>query len=88
MQVKGVRVTMSQLVKQWLSRSLKILQGLFSSDAYGNLLREAEQFLWAGSEMDAVRFESSTVSLLFYALQFAFCNNNLLSKKKIVLFLI
>ncbi|KAL9434409.1 hypothetical protein AB3S75_029115 [Citrus x aurantiifolia] len=53
--VKGVRVTMSQLVEQWLSCSLKVLQGLFSSDAYGTLLREAEQFLWAGFEMDAVR---------------------------------
>ncbi|KAH9719670.1 transcription factor jumonji (JmjC) domain-containing protein [Citrus sinensis] len=55
LEVKGVRVTMSQLVEQWLSCSLKVLQGLFSSDAYGTLLREAEQFLWAGFEMDAVR---------------------------------
>lgn len=62
MQVKGVRVTMSQLVEQWLSCSLKVLQGLFSSDAYGTLLREAEQFLWAGFEMDAVRFGPSIVS--------------------------
>lgn len=62
MQVKGVRVTMSQLVEQWLSCSLKVRQGLFSSDAYGTLLREAEQFLWAGFEMDAVRFGPSIVS--------------------------
>ncbi|KAJ4712113.1 Transcription factor jumonji (JmjC) domain protein [Melia azedarach] len=53
--VKGGRVTMSQLAEEWLSRSCKIFQNLFSSDAYATLLREAEQFLWAGSELDQVR---------------------------------
>ncbi|XP_022720178.1 lysine-specific demethylase 5B isoform X3 [Durio zibethinus] len=53
--VKGAHVTHAQLAEQWLSRSCKILQNPFSGDAYTNLLKEAEQFLWAGSEMDAVR---------------------------------
>ncbi|XVE57876.1 hypothetical protein DITRI_Ditri04bG0125600 [Diplodiscus trichospermus] len=53
--VKGAHVSHAQLAEQWLSRSCKILQSPFSGDAYANLLKEAEQFLWAGSEMDSVR---------------------------------
>ncbi|XVF51494.1 hypothetical protein PTKIN_Ptkin04bG0189600 [Pterospermum kingtungense] len=53
--VKGAYVTHAQLAEQWLSQSGKILQSPFSSDAYTNLLKEAEQFIWAGSEMDPVR---------------------------------
>ena len=34
-----------------------MLQSPFSGDAYTNLLKEAEQFLWAGSEMDSVSFD-------------------------------
>ena len=32
-----------------------MLQSPFSGDAYTNLLKEAEQFLWAGLEMDSIR---------------------------------
>ncbi|XWS48929.1 hypothetical protein CRYUN_Cryun13aG0119400 [Craigia yunnanensis] len=53
--VKGAHGTHAQLAEQWLSRSCKILQSPFSGDAYTNLLKEAEQFLWAGSEMNSVR---------------------------------
>ncbi|XWS61780.1 hypothetical protein CRYUN_Cryun07bG0155000 [Craigia yunnanensis] len=53
--VKGAHVTRAQLAEQWLLRSCKTLQSPFSGDAYTNLLKEAEQFLWAGSEMDSVR---------------------------------
>ncbi|KAK0586724.1 hypothetical protein LWI29_011387 [Acer saccharum] len=53
--VKGGRVTLSQLAEGWLLRSRKIFQNPFCSDACATLLREAEQFLWAGSEMDPVR---------------------------------
>ncbi|OMO58640.1 hypothetical protein COLO4_34455 [Corchorus olitorius] len=53
--VKGAHITYAQLAEQWLSRSCKVLQSPFSGDAYTNLLKEAEQFLWAGSEMDSVR---------------------------------
>ncbi|XWS49936.1 hypothetical protein CRYUN_Cryun12cG0045500 [Craigia yunnanensis] len=53
--VKGALVSHVQLAEQWLLHSCKILQSPFSGDAYTNLLKEAEQFLWAGSEMDSVR---------------------------------
>ncbi|KAK2664046.1 hypothetical protein Ddye_002620 [Dipteronia dyeriana] len=53
--VKGGRVTLSQLAEEWLLRSRKIFQNPFCSDACATLLREAEQFLWAGSAMDPVR---------------------------------
>ncbi|KAK6251304.1 hypothetical protein SCA6_005309 [Theobroma cacao] len=53
--VKGAHITHAQLSEQWLSHSHRILQSPFSGDAYTNLLKEAEQFLWAGSEMDSVR---------------------------------
>lgn len=72
---------MSQLAEEWLSRSCKIFQNLFSSDAYATLLREAEQFLWAGSELDQVSFES-VVSFSFYALELFFHHNYFPTKKK------
>ncbi|XVF13135.1 hypothetical protein REPUB_Repub08aG0182000 [Reevesia pubescens] len=53
--VKGAHVTHAQLAEQWLLHSCKILQSPFSVDAYTNLLKEAEQFIWAGSDMDSVR---------------------------------
>ncbi|KAL5552082.1 hypothetical protein UlMin_002258 [Ulmus minor] len=53
--VKGGHITFVQLAEQWLIRSSKISQNPFSEDAYVALLKEAEQFLWAGSEMDHVR---------------------------------
>ncbi|KAG6685054.1 hypothetical protein I3843_12G093300 [Carya illinoinensis] len=53
--VKGGHVTLDQLAAQWLLRASKISRNSFSSEAYVAVLKEAEQFLWAGSEMDSVR---------------------------------
>ncbi|GAV57946.1 PHD domain-containing protein/ARID domain-containing protein/JmjC domain-containing protein/JmjN domain-containing protein/zf-C5HC2 domain-containing protein/PLU-1 domain-containing protein [Cephalotus follicularis] len=53
--VKGSRVSMVQLAEQWLLRSCKVLQNPYSSDAYITLLKESEQYLWAGADMDPVR---------------------------------
>ncbi|KAK8584321.1 hypothetical protein V6N13_109707 [Hibiscus sabdariffa] len=53
--VKGGHVTHAQLAEQWLSNSCKTLQSPFSGDTCTSLLKEAEQFLWAGAEMDSVR---------------------------------
>ncbi|XP_022159885.1 lysine-specific demethylase 5A isoform X2 [Momordica charantia] len=53
--VKGGRVTLAQLAEKWLLHSSKILQDPFSNEAYVKALREAEQFLWAGHDMDSVR---------------------------------
>lgn len=62
MQVKGGRITFSHLAEQWLLHSSEVLNNLYSSDAFAALLKEAEQFLWAGPEMDKVSFKSSSVS--------------------------
>ncbi|KAJ7944915.1 Transcription factor jumonji (JmjC) domain protein, partial [Quillaja saponaria] len=53
--VKGGQVTFTQLATDWLLRSTKILWSPFSSDAILSALQEAEQFLWAGPEINAVR---------------------------------
>ncbi|XP_038906803.1 lysine-specific demethylase 5B isoform X2 [Benincasa hispida] len=53
--VKGGRVTLSQLAEKWLLHSSKVLQDPFSNEACVKALREAEQFLWAGHDMDHVR---------------------------------
>ncbi|CAL9030117.1 unnamed protein product [Prunus brigantina] len=53
--VKGGHATFSQLAEKWLLRSCKISQSPFSRDEYVSVLKEAEQFLWAGSEMNTVR---------------------------------
>ncbi|KAK3012539.1 hypothetical protein RJ639_009330 [Escallonia herrerae] len=53
--VKGGHVTFAQLAEDWLLKSCKILQTPYTSDAYRDALKAAEQFLWAGSEMDPVR---------------------------------
>ncbi|KAF4403837.1 hypothetical protein CsatB_003771 [Cannabis sativa] len=53
--VKGGQVTLNQLAEQWLMRSGKIFQHTFSRDVYIAAMKEAQQFLWAGSEMDPVR---------------------------------
>ncbi|KAL6986237.1 hypothetical protein U1Q18_019605, partial [Sarracenia purpurea var. burkii] len=54
-EVKGDHVTHAQLAEKWLLSSCKILQISYSKEAYVKALKEAEQFLWAGSEMDPVR---------------------------------
>ncbi|KAJ8766205.1 hypothetical protein K2173_021722 [Erythroxylum novogranatense] len=48
-------VSFSELAQQWLLSSNKILQNPYSGVAYNKQLKEAEQFLWAGYEMNAVR---------------------------------
>lgn len=53
--VKGVQVTLNQLAEQWLMRSGKIFQNTYSRDVYVTAIKEAQQFLWAGQEMDPVR---------------------------------
>ncbi|KAK9276591.1 hypothetical protein L1049_006126 [Liquidambar formosana] len=53
--VKGGHITFAHMAEKWLLRSCKIFQIQYSSDIYINALKEAEQFLWAGSEMDPVR---------------------------------
>ncbi|XP_031381205.1 lysine-specific demethylase 5B [Punica granatum] len=53
--VKGDHATFAQLAEQWLARCSSIIQDPFSRDIYCKALKEAEQFLWAGSEMDPVR---------------------------------
>ncbi|RVX08994.1 hypothetical protein CK203_013818 [Vitis vinifera] len=58
--VKGGHVSLAKLAEEWILRSSKIFQIPFSRDAYVNALKETEQFLWAGSEMDAVSFKIFT----------------------------
>lgn len=53
--VKGKQISLAQLAEEWLLSSCKILQLPFSASAYSSALKEAQQFLWAGPEMDAVR---------------------------------
>jgi len=60
--VKGGSITFAQLATEWLLQSSTILQNVFLQDAFVTALRKAEQFLWAGSEMDSV---SSIYLLLF-----------------------
>ncbi|XP_050266962.1 lysine-specific demethylase JMJ17 isoform X1 [Quercus robur] len=66
--VNGGHVTLDQLAAQWLLRSAKIFQSPFSSESCVAALKEAEQLLWAGSEMDLVR---DTVKKLIKAQKWA-----------------
>lgn len=43
-----------QLAEEWILRSCKILEHPYSSQAYVSAIEEAEQFIWADSEMDLV----------------------------------
>lgn len=52
--MKGGQVTLNQLAEQWLMRSGKIFQSTYSRDIYISALKEAQQFMWAGPEMDPV----------------------------------
>ena len=63
--MKGGHVSLAKLAEEWILRSSKIFQIPFSRDAYVNALKETEQFLWAGSEMDAVSFKIFTVFQFF-----------------------
>lgn len=53
--VNGSSITFTELATEWLLQSSTILQNVFVTDASITALRKAEQFLWAGSEMDSVR---------------------------------
>ncbi|CAN0841302.1 Lysine-specific demethylase JMJ17 [Linum grandiflorum] len=53
--VKGVQVSLPQLAEQWLLQSCSFLENQYCRDTCLRLLKEAEQFLWAASEMDPVR---------------------------------
>ncbi|KAG8382234.1 hypothetical protein BUALT_Bualt05G0055700 [Buddleja alternifolia] len=53
--VKGGHVTHLELAEEWILRSCKILEHSYSKHAYASAIEEAEQFLWAGFEMDLVR---------------------------------
>lgn len=46
-----------QLAEEWLVKFSKLFQNPYSSDAYRRAIKEAEQFMWAGHEMDPVRFQ-------------------------------
>ncbi|KAJ4877103.1 transcription factor jumonji (jmjC) domain-containing protein [Raphanus sativus] len=52
---EGMQVCQARPAEDWLRRASKVLQDVFSSDVYATLLKEAEQFLWGGSEMNRVR---------------------------------
>lgn len=52
-----MHVSQARPAEDWLLRASKVLKDVFSSVEYAALLKEAEQFLWAGSEMDCVSFE-------------------------------
>ncbi|XP_010418373.1 PREDICTED: lysine-specific demethylase 5A-like isoform X1 [Camelina sativa] len=52
---EGMQVSQARPADKWLLRASKVLDHAFSSVEYATLLKEAEQFLWAGSEMDRVR---------------------------------
>lgn len=53
-----MQVCQARPADNWLLRASKVLDDAFSSVEYATLLKEAEQFLWAGSEMDRVSFIS------------------------------
>ncbi|PIN05226.1 hypothetical protein CDL12_22235 [Handroanthus impetiginosus] len=53
--VKGGHVTHLQLAEEWILRGCKILEHPYYRQAYVDAIEDAEQFLWAGSEMDLVR---------------------------------
>lgn len=61
MQVKGGLVSLVQLAEEWLLRANKFFQNPYSCDGCNSLLKEAEQFLWAGSKMDPVSFYFSSI---------------------------
>ncbi|ESQ29025.1 hypothetical protein EUTSA_v10023217mg [Eutrema salsugineum] len=52
---EGMQVSQARPAEDWLLRASKVFDDVFSSVEYAILLKEAEQFLWAGSEMDRVR---------------------------------
>ncbi|GAB4841759.1 hypothetical protein Ancab_022481 [Ancistrocladus abbreviatus] len=61
--VKDKQVGLAELAEQWILSSCKIFQLLFSGKAYSKALKEAEQFVWAGQEMDLVSAIFSSVNV-------------------------
>lgn len=53
--VKGRNITYKELAEAWLASARAILRSSISQDDINDILKQAEQFLWAGHEMDAVR---------------------------------
>ncbi|KAF3569346.1 hypothetical protein DY000_02012283 [Brassica cretica] len=49
---EGMQVCQARPAEDWLRRASTVLLDVFSSVEYATLLKEAEQFLWGGSEMD------------------------------------
>ncbi|KAK1289188.1 putative lysine-specific demethylase JMJ14 [Acorus calamus] len=60
--VKGSHVTHVQLAEDWILHTCQIFKIPYSRAAYVRALKEAEQFLWAGHEMDQVR--NMTIKLI------------------------
>ncbi|PKA59391.1 putative lysine-specific demethylase JMJ14 [Apostasia shenzhenica] len=52
---KDGQVTYAQLAEAWLFKAHQVFESPFSRNAYVSVLIEAEQFLWAGHDMDPVR---------------------------------
>ncbi|KAL3499347.1 hypothetical protein ACH5RR_038440 [Cinchona calisaya] len=75
--IKGGYVTHVQLAEEWMLKSCKIIQNPYSADSCASAIKEAEQFLWAGSEMDPVR---DTVKNLIEAQNWAQAVRDCLSK--------
>lgn len=86
MQVEGGRITLSHLAGNWLFRSSEVLNNLYSSDAFATLLKEAEQFLWAGHEMDLVSLKPSSASFSFSNLNYAAHSHGLPNKISVSFF--
>ncbi|GAB4825256.1 hypothetical protein Ancab_008128 [Ancistrocladus abbreviatus] len=61
--VKDKQVGLAELAEQWILSSCKIFQLPFSGEAYSKALKEAEQFVWAGQEMDPVSAIFSSVNV-------------------------
>ncbi|GAB4849576.1 hypothetical protein Ancab_004371 [Ancistrocladus abbreviatus] len=61
--VKDKQVGLVELAEQWILSSCKIFQLPFSGEAYSKALKEAEQFVWAGQEMDPVSAIFSSVNV-------------------------
>ncbi|XP_055961578.1 lysine-specific demethylase JMJ17 isoform X3 [Mercurialis annua] len=53
--VKGGHVSLAQLAEKWILQCCNIFKNPYSSESFATLLKDAEEFLWAGSEMDPVR---------------------------------
>uniref|UniRef100_A0A7N0VHE2 Uncharacterized protein n=2 Tax=Kalanchoe fedtschenkoi TaxID=63787 RepID=A0A7N0VHE2_KALFE len=53
--VKGCMVSHAKLAEDWIMKSSELFNNHFNNPSYTKALREAEQFVWAGPEMDPVR---------------------------------